>query len=337
MQSLPEGFQLQQGILVIDADEPNKDSTIKLDKTDVVVSHTRRPPKANDLKRELAVPGEMILRYSRASRRTRHGAAASISPTTVGRSTSPMTTRSVSPYERIAGDGATLQGPLATDDPFESSPVILPPELDAAEGSKGRKLMEAVSAFSAAMAAHVEMIVKTAMHMHYEEKKGLRKSKQVPRQQPTTAVATTALKRYSLDAYSAAAISRGIHLATRRRPLDRRPSLQPPAAAAAAARHADQQLWTDNPLNISMLSAKSFPEADDKAAPSPSLPTPDSPVDLPHRRRASSRGSGNVDPQRAAARAHSSQDVRLSSMLPPGHNAGTFHSGRQGASVTPAH
>ena len=320
MQALPEGFQLQQGILVIDADEPNKDCTIKLDKTDVVVSHTRRPPKANDLKRELAAPGEMILRYSRTRRRTRSGAT-SISPATVGRPTSPMTTRSVSPYDRTGTDGAALQAPLAADDLFEPPTVILPNELDAAEGSKGQKLMQAVCAFSAAMAAHVEMTVKTAMHMHYEEKKGQRKGKQ------PTAGPATALKRYSLDAYSSSAIVRGVSRTAKRLSPDRRPQLQRSNSVRADSRHGGLHAWKDNPLNVSTLSSKSFPDADDKAGPShsPSSPTHDSPVDMPHRRRTNSRSSRNGDHQRTVARAHSSQDVRLSSMLSPAPLAGTPH------------
>ena len=72
MQSLPEGFYLTQGILVIDPDDPDKERTLKLDQNDVVASHTLRPPKAKDLLKELVVTGAMILKLApRGGRRTR--------------------------------------------------------------------------------------------------------------------------------------------------------------------------------------------------------------------------------------------------------------------------
>ena len=247
------------------------------------------------------------------------------------------------------------------DDEHNLSNVQMPTELDV-DNVKGEKLMAAICGFSATMAAHLEMIVKTAMHMNYEEKSKQRlKNKQaasllaVPRHQSASNVTAgynpmspsirnvgsngptpgrNDMKRYSLDAASAAALIRGGIGAGNR--FDRRSSF---LATGSTAGNNNQNNggkavleWTNNPLKDNApgngTNANAHRQARGASTSGRGI-VAESPVDRMHRRRSSTRdgeltnrsrsntGISNISNADIALLASSAQDVRFSSMLEP--------------------
>ena len=143
VQALPPGFQLSPGVVVVDCQE----NCVKFHPVDNVASHKFFLPQTNKLIHSLTTPAETIFRLSR---RKSLGVTRKRAP-----SVSAMDVTALAMAEEQYGEKPPL--PLGVDmDP---------------QSEKGQQLMSAVSIFSSTVAAHLQVLVNTAVQEAWIEKK----------------------------------------------------------------------------------------------------------------------------------------------------------------------
>jgi hypothetical protein len=162
MQALPEGFQLSPGIVIVKPLE----RSVNLHPTDVVASHTLILPKASRLIQSIKCHGHDILRLTRRKRESLaninaigNGYGNGVSNRGLASGVSAYTMSSVGLQST---DGSVGVGESGFIDPASLLPqhtqLPVPLELDS-EAEAGRQLLAAVSGFSSAMTAHLQMYV----------------------------------------------------------------------------------------------------------------------------------------------------------------------------------